>query len=58
MQAEIELAHIPKNRNEDRGEIVMVNDSFSEETIHASKDQYILDNEKFIDIEGVVGSIP
>ena len=45
MQAEMELVHIPKNRNEDCGEIVMVNDSFSEETIHASKDQYYLDIE-------------
>ena len=46
----MELVHIPKNRNEDCGEIVVVNDSFSEETIHASKDQYCLDNENFIDI--------
>ena len=54
MQAEMELVH----RNEYYGEIVMVNDSFSEETIHASKDQYYLDNENFIDIQGVAGSIP
>ena len=58
MQAEMELVYLSKNRNEDCGEIVMVNDSFSEETIHASKDQYYLDNENFIDIQGVPGSIP
>ena len=57
MQAEMELVHIPKNRNEYYGEIVMVNDSFSEETIHASKDQYCKGNENFIDIRGVAGSI-
>ena len=54
----MELVHIPKNINEDYGEIVMVNDSFNEENIHASKDQYCLDNENFIDIQGVAGSIP
>ena len=53
----MELMHIPKNINKDCGEIVMVNDSFSEETVHASKDQYCLDNENFIDIRGVAGSI-
>ena len=58
MQTKMELVHIPKNRNEDYGKIVMVNDSFSEETIHASKDQYCLNNENFIDIQGVAGSIP
>ena len=36
MQAEMELVHIPKNRNEECGEIVMVIDSFSEETVHVS----------------------
>ena len=54
----MELVHIPKNRNEDCEEIVMVNDSFNEETIHTYKDQYCLDNENFIDIQGVPGSIP
>ena len=50
MQAEMELVHIPRNRNEECGELVMVNDSFSEETIHASKDQYCLENKNFIDL--------
>ena len=36
----------------------MINDSFNEETVHASKGQYCLDNENFIDVQGVVGSIP
>ena len=58
IQAEMELVHIPRNRNEDYGELVMVNDSFSEETIHASKDQYCLENENFIDLQGISGSIP
>ena len=58
MQEEMELVHIPKNRNEDCGELVMVNDSFSEETMHAPKDQYCLENENFIDIQGVAVFIP
>ena len=36
-------------------EIVMINDSFSEEIVHASKGQYCLDNENFIDVQGVAG---
>ena len=44
--------------HEDCEEIVMVNDSFSEETVHASKGQYCLDNENFIDVQGVARSIP
>ena len=52
LQVEMELVH------EDCEEIVMINDSFSEETVHASKGQYFLDNENFIDIQGVAGSIP
>ena len=39
-------------------EIVMINDSFNEEIVHTSKGQYCLDNENFIDVQGVVGSIP
>ena len=42
--------HIPRDRNGEYGELVIVNDSFSEETIHASKDQYCLENENFIDL--------
>ena len=52
LKAEMESVH------EDCEEIVMVNDSFSEETVHASKGQYCLDNENFIDVQGVAGSIP
>ena len=48
----MELVH------EDCEEIVMINDSFSEETVHTSKGQYGLDNENFIDVQGVAGSIP
>ena len=39
-------------------EIGMVNNDFSEETVHASNGQYCLDNENFIDVQGVAGSIP
>ena len=39
-------------------EIVMVDYALSEETVHTSKDQYCADIEKFIDIQGVAGSIP
>jgi len=52
LQAEMELVH------EDCEEIVMINDSFSEETVHTSKGQYGLDNENFINVQGVAGSIP
>ena len=54
----MELMHIPRDRNEDYGELVIVNDSFSEETIHASKDQYCLENENFVDLQGIAGSKP
>ena len=37
--------------------IVMINDSFSEETVHTSKGQYCLDNENVIDVQGIAGSI-
>ena len=36
----------------------MIDDALSEETVHTSKDQYCSDIEKFIDIQGVAGSIP
>ena len=36
--------------HEDYEEIVMINDSLREETVHTSKGQYCLDNEKFIDV--------
>ena len=52
LQVEMELVH------EDCEEIVMINDSFSEEVVHTSKVQYGLDNENFINVQGVAGSIP
>ena len=48
----MELVH------EDCKEIVMINDSFNEEIVHTSKGQYCLDNENFINVQGVAGSIP
>ena len=36
----------------------MIVDAFNEETVHTSNGQYCLDNEKFIDVQGVVGFIP
>ena len=39
-------------------EIVMIDDVLSEEIVHTSKDQYCEDIERFIDIQGVAGSIP
>ena len=52
LQAEMKSAH------EDCEEIMMIDDDFSEETVHTSKGQYCSDNEKFIDVQGVAGSIP
>ena len=54
----MELIHNPRGRNEDCGDLVIVNDSFNEETIYASKEQYCLENEKFIDLQGILGCIP
>ena len=34
MEAEMKLIHNPRGRNEDFGKLVIVNDSFSEESIH------------------------
>ena len=47
-----------KSAHEDCEEIVMIDDALSEETVHTSKDQYCSDIEKFIDVQGVAGSIP
>ena len=47
-----------RSAHEDGMEIVIINDALSEETIHTSKDQYYSDIEKFIDVQGVAGSIP
>ena len=58
MEAEMELIHNPRGRNEDFGELVIVNDSFSEENIHVSKERYCSENENFIDFQGNSGCIP
>ena len=47
-----------KSAHEDGKEIMMIDDALSEETVHTYKDQYSLDIEKFIDVQGVAGSIP
>ena len=47
LQEEMELVH------KDYEEIVMINDSFSKETVHTSKGQYCLDNDNSIDVHGV-----
>ena len=52
LQAEMKSAH------EYCEEIVMIDDTFSEEIVHTSKGQYCLDNEKFIDVQGVAWLIP
>ena len=39
-------------------EVVMIDDSLSEEIVHTSKDQYCADIERFVDIQGVAGFIP
>ena len=52
LQTKMKSAHV------DCEEIVMINDALSEETVHTSKGHYCSDIEKFIDVQGVVGSIP
>ena len=47
-----------KSAHENCEEIVMIDDAFSEETVHTSKGRYCLDNEKFIDVQGIAGFIP
>ena len=58
MEAEMELVHNSRGRNKDCGELVIVNDSFSEENIHVSKEQYCVENENFIDLQGISRCIP
>ena len=58
MEVEMELIHNSRGINKDYGKLVIVNDSFSEETIHVSKEQYCLENQNFIDIQGISGCIP
>ena len=43
---------------EDAMDFVLIDDALSEETVHTSKDQYCANIERFIDIQGVAGSIP
>ena len=52
MQIEKRAAH------EDAMDVVVIDDASSEETVHTAKDQYCVDIERFIDIQGVAGSIP
>ena len=52
LQAEIKSAH------EYCEEIMMIDDAFSEGTVHTSKGQYCSDNEKFIDVQGVARFMP
>ena len=58
MEAEMELIHNSRGINEDFGKLVIVNDTFSEENIHVSKEHYCLENENFIDLQGISGCIP
>ena len=51
MQIEKRAAH------EDAMNVVPIDDAGSEENVHTAKDQYCVDNEKFIDIQGITGSI-
>ena len=52
LQAKMKSAH------EDYEEIVMIDDAFSEGTVHTSKGQYCSDKEKFIDVQGVARFMP
>ena len=47
-----------KSAHEEYEEIMMIDDALSEEMVHTYKGQYCSDNEKFIDVQGVAGSIP
>ena len=52
MQIEKEAVH------EDAMNVVVIDDAGSEETVHTTGDQYCVDNEQFIDMQGVAGTIP
>ena len=52
MQIEKEATH------EDAMNVVVIDDAGSEETVHKAGDQYCVDNEQFIDMQGIVGTIP
>ena len=58
LEAKMKLIHHPRNRNEDFGKLVIMNDSFSEENIHVSKEWHCSENENYIDLQGIAGSIP
>ena len=44
--------------HEDAMDVVVIDDAGSEETVHTAGYQYCVDNEKFIDMQGVAGAIP
>ena len=52
MQVEERAAH------EDAMDVVVIDDAGNEETVHTAKDQYCVEMEKIIDIQGVAGIIP
>ena len=54
----MKLIHNPRDRDEDFGKLVIVNDSLIKENIHVSKEQYCRENENFIDLQGNSGCIP
>ena len=58
LEAEMKLIHHPRNRNEDFGKLVIMNDSFSKENTHVSKEWHCSENENYIDLQGIAGSIP
>ena len=58
MEPKMKLIHNPRDRDEDFGKLVIVNDSLSEENIHVSKEWYCPENENFIDLQGNSGCIP
>ena len=58
LEEEMELIHNPRSRNEDFGKLVIVNYSFSEENIHVSKEWHCSENENYIDVQDIAGSIP
>ena len=58
LEAEMKLIQHPRIRNEYFGKLDIINDSFSEENIHVSKQLHCLENENYIDLQGIAGSIP
>ena len=50
LEAKMKLRHHPRSINEDFRKLIIVNDSFSEENIHVSKEWQCSENENFIDL--------